>query len=461
MTGTLSIGLYKEVRALSTTWALAAASLVAMSWWGARPAFELGLAAYIAGAVFLGAESVGQEYTHRTLPLLLSQPIDRRRVYLQKLAVLILMLLLLAALQWAVRGVAWQQLPSHRQTAAWLLPLIGGALIAPWLTMITRSTLGGAALTCFSAGSIWMALLAAPIVRFGSGAEEAGAIALSYMPRVIAVFAAIGAILGWHKFVTLEAIEGEVAVISLPRWVAFSEGRRAHHPWRAMVSKELHLQQLTFGITIQYFVVWSTIGWLLHLVPAWRDFPLYAVTTVYCMILPLVIGAIASAEERHHGTHQGQLLQPVPAWQQWLAKAGVTFALALIFGVGLPMTLAAFGGDEGTPRMAGPLAMICILLTAIGLYLSSLSTSAVRALVAVLPVVAALVLFVQAVYALIPPARPVPTLPSWDLFVALFSAVLVGLAFVNHRSSERRPSRIAAQVVSLAVVVLIGLIAAR
>jgi ABC-type transport system involved in multi-copper enzyme maturation permease subunit len=461
MIGTRTIGLYKEARALSTTWALAAAALIAMSWWGARPGFELGLAAYIAGAVFLGAESVGQEYTNRTLPLLLSQPIDRRRIYLQKVGVLIVMLLLLAAVQWAMRGDEWQQLAEDRQTAAWLLPVIGGALIAPWLTMITRSTLGGAALTCFSAGIAWMVLLAVPIVRFGSGADEAGAIALGYMPRVIVLFSVIAAVLGWRTFTALEAIDGEVAVIALPRWIAPGEGRRGYRPWRAMLSKELHLQQLTFGITIQYFVVWGTIGWLLHLVPAWRDFPLHAVTTVYCMILPVVIGAIASAEERHHGMLQGQLLQPIPHWQQWIAKAGVTFSLALIFGVGLPVLLAAVAGDEGTTRMAGLLITTSILLTAMGLYLSSLSTSAVRALVALLPVGAAFMLFVQTVFAFMPPGQPLPSLPSWSVFVALISAVLVGLAFINHRSTERRPSRIAAQALSLAVVVLIGLIAAR
>jgi len=461
MSGALSIGLYKEARALSTTWALAAAALIAMSWWGARPALELGLAAYIAGAVFLGAESIGQEYTHRTLPLLLAQPIARRRVYVQKLAVLVVMLLLLAAVQWAVRGDAWRALAEDRQAAAWLLPIVAGGLMAPWLTMISRSALGGAALTCFSAGVTWIGLLLVPIVRFGSGADEAGAIALGYMPRVIVIGSVIAAVLGWKKFMTLEAIDGEVAVIALPRWIASSEGRRGYRPWRALIAKELHLQQLTFGITIQYFVVWGIIGWLLHLVPAWRDFPLHAVTTVYCMILPVVIGAIASAEERHHGTLQAQLLQPIAAWQQLVAKAGVTFALALILGVGLPVLLAFIAGDQSTTQMAGILIPSSVLLTAIGLYLSSLSTSAVRALVALLPVGAGVVLFVQAAYGFMPPTRPIPTLPSGNLLVAIITPALVGLAFINHRTTERSASTIAAQALSLAVVVLVALIAAR
>ncbi len=45
----------------------------------------------------LGAQSFGHEYSHRTLGLLLSQPADRRRLFLYKLGVLFVMLATLAA----------------------------------------------------------------------------------------------------------------------------------------------------------------------------------------------------------------------------------------------------------------------------------------------------------------------------------------------------------------------------
>lgn len=449
----LSTGLYKEARALSTTWAIAVASLVALSLSGVRPAFELGLAAYLAGAVFLGAESVGQEYSCRTLSVLLSQPIDRRRLYAQKMTVLAVMLLLLAAVQWAVRGEAWAQLPAGKGTNVWLLPILGGGLMAPWLSMIARSVLGGASLTCFVAGLTWIALMLVPVIGLGSGADEAGAIALGYLPRVMVAMCLVAAVLGWRKFTNLEVIEGDVAVISLPR-LNRAEGARGRRPWRALISKELHLQQLTFGITIQYFVVWGLLGLVLRLSPAWSDFPFGAVTTVYCMILPIVIGAIASAEERQHGTHEGQQLQPLPAWQQWLVKAGVAFALAMAFGVGLPVLLAILVPDEATFRMAGLLMMLSVLLTAAGLYVSSLSISAVRAMVATLPAGAMLALLMQAVYTLLPPSQPVPLLSSSAIFVAIVAPVLVWLAFVNHSSTERAARRIVVQALSLAVVVV-------
>ena len=63
----------------------------------ATRSIAIGLLAFAFGSVALGAQSFGHEYSHRTLGLLLSQPIDRRRLFLYKLAVLFVMLLTLTA----------------------------------------------------------------------------------------------------------------------------------------------------------------------------------------------------------------------------------------------------------------------------------------------------------------------------------------------------------------------------
>ena len=51
-------------------------------------------------SVALGALSIGHEYSHRTLPLLLSQPASRARVFVVKQVVLAMMLLSLALVAW-------------------------------------------------------------------------------------------------------------------------------------------------------------------------------------------------------------------------------------------------------------------------------------------------------------------------------------------------------------------------
>ena len=55
----------------------------------------MGLLGFAFGSVALGAQSFGHEYSHRTLGLLLSQPVDRRRLFFYKLAVLSVMLVTL------------------------------------------------------------------------------------------------------------------------------------------------------------------------------------------------------------------------------------------------------------------------------------------------------------------------------------------------------------------------------
>src|SRR5688572_33177039 len=102
-TAVLSPALSKEIRALFPLWAASIAAIAAGFVWREShrlvlPGPLLALSAYVVGSLAIGAQSVGQEYTYRTLPMLLSQPADRRRIYLLKFVVSGAMLLTLAAL---------------------------------------------------------------------------------------------------------------------------------------------------------------------------------------------------------------------------------------------------------------------------------------------------------------------------------------------------------------------------
>ena len=97
---------------------------------------------YAVGTVALGALSIGHEYTNRTLTLLLSLPVDRRRLYLVKLGVLIPMLVALAAL--ASRPARTRRALDPAGAAPILLLAVAcGLFLAPWLTMVCRSPLAG------------------------------------------------------------------------------------------------------------------------------------------------------------------------------------------------------------------------------------------------------------------------------------------------------------------------------
>jgi ABC-type multidrug transport system permease subunit len=97
-------------------------------------------------------------------------------------------------------------------------------------------------------------------------------------------------------------------------------------------------------------------------------------TQLYAGILALLVGSLTSAPERQLGTLQWQMLLPVAAWRQWLTKTGVACALALIFGIAVPMALASVAqtSERLAPQQVRWLTLGVLTLTAIGTYLSSL-----------------------------------------------------------------------------------------
>ncbi len=134
----------------------------------------IGLLGYAFGTVALGAQSFGHEYSYRTLALLLSLPTDRRRLYLYKLVVLSAMLATLAAVTLLLfRDILNLGYRPHTEPSMLVLAAACGLFIAPFLTLVCRSTLAAVVFTIAIPG-----LLAA-------GADIVGGLHLrhSAMPR--------------------------------------------------------------------------------------------------------------------------------------------------------------------------------------------------------------------------------------------------------------------------------------
>jgi ABC-type transport system involved in multi-copper enzyme maturation permease subunit len=477
----LSPALSKEIRALLPLWGASVGALIGAFVWRGGDRLDLGLFAYVVGSLAIGAQSVGQEYTYRTLPMLLSQPANRRHVYLLKFAVAAVMLLTLAALAGTLFAKASR--PESARFPVVILPVMCGLFLAPLLTMICRGTLAGMIFSGVVLGLTWFVTLAIAWFGFGIEPEAAENMILGRWTLGVMVLCPLVGLLGWRRFTGLEATEAASPALHLPRWLTSAQGARRHAPLQALAVKEVHLQQLAFGVAGLYIIGWALVLLAQRYIPSWSTFPLGAVMLLYCMGLAIVIGALASAEERQHGTLDGQLLQPTPAWQQWMVKVGVTLGLALLFGGGLPALLNQLTPLEGfrALRMTGDLMVLIVLLTAGSLYISSLSSSGVRAMVLSLPIGMAVALFVQMVSGAlrwvtmklaspwmadivtgaIAPSSIDPA--EVVLFAArAFSLTLVPLllwfGFVNHRSSERTVRRILPQVASFALLITTGIV---
>ena len=83
----------KEFRALSGVWLACLAAILVNTLVDDVDIFAATAVIFAIGSIGLGAASIGHEYTHRTLPLLLALPAERRRLLLIKVAVLAFMLI--------------------------------------------------------------------------------------------------------------------------------------------------------------------------------------------------------------------------------------------------------------------------------------------------------------------------------------------------------------------------------
>jgi ABC-type transport system involved in multi-copper enzyme maturation permease subunit len=480
-TAVWSPALAKEIRGLLPLWGASVAALAAAFMWGKGALLDAGLLAYVAGSIAIGAQSIGQEYTYRTLPMLLALPADRRRTYVHKFVVSAVMMLALAALArpvFADRGH-----PESWQFTLVVFTILSGLFLAPLLTMVCRSSLAGMILAGSVPGCLWFVMLAGASLWFGIDADEAAKLIRDpWMLGMLLLCPAAG-FLGWRRFAALEATEAAAPALHLPRWLRRARGARRHSPLVALVAKELHLQQLAMVVVALNITGWGSLVLAQPYIRGLSTFPVGAVGLLYCMGLAIMIGALASAEERHHGALEWQLLQPTPAWQQWMVKVAVSFGLALVFSVGLPVLLIQLTPHESFPaiRISGHLTVLVVVLTASSLYISSLCSSGVRAMVLSLPIGMAVAYFIQMVSValgwvtrvfagpwmadIVTGAVAPPSVDPADIMIFAARALSLTLAplllwfgFVNHTSSERTVRRVCQQVASIALVIMAGMI---
>ena len=234
-------------------------------------------------------------------------------------------------------------------------------------------------------------------------------------------------------------------------------------PLWQLVKKELRLQQLTFALTAWYLVTaWPTATLLRVL--GLGDEAASAGAAIYWLCLPVLAGSLASAEERRLGTLSWQFQLPPAARQQWAVKVATVFGVALLVSMVGPLLLAELLWPAARPAggTAVVLVVLVVVLTAVSLYISSLSASGLRAAVVSLTVVPAIVWLV-ARWALLLSRTPTPAFWSgrgggWIGLLSLVVVLLVWLAFLNHRPERPVASLIRRQTLGLAALAAVGIV---
>lgn len=362
-----------------------------------------------------------------------------------------------------------------------------GLFLAPCLSMLCRGTLPAIVFTVTIPGMLGVTGEILSIAAYGSkNGAGVEAFKIAMLSWSMAAVCAVAAVATWVAFIRLEAVDGAGRAIELPLPSDERTARtgipvlRKRHPIGALVRKELRLQQMTFVVVALYVVAWLALA-LVQRYALDTPIPLGALTMLYCALLTILIGSLASAEERQFGTWQWQVLLPLPLWKQWAVKAGTVLGMTVLFGVGLPLFLNYISpaGSE-LPRHVWPEPTFALLaLAAASLYVSSLSGSGVKAMVISLPVIAGgAVIVLWAVGSLNPLAarmfaagwggatqRLTPdqvaiaqSMVRWTWMAAAlgFVTIVLRLALANHRSADRRIVRIIGHGVGVLVTILVG-----
>jgi hypothetical protein len=308
--------------------------------------------------------SFGSEFSSGTFSMLLSQPVSRARIWWTK-TLLLAFAVLLVWFAWCYSSILSNQVNANLRdmeifTALFALAMYSGGL---WAVLLLRQV----------AAAFWFAVLtpAALLMTVTNLLENyPDKVVTKVLIVVFVVYGIAGFLFARWLFMRAQDVAWTGGIIALPeirglKWwgerprepqAAFDIGSSVaspHRTWRpraALFWKELQLHQ-------SQFVLAGALA-LLHLgVIATRKYgnleshpDLRFVLKQFWLlwlVMPMLVGSAAVAEERKLGTLAGQLCLPVKRRIQFTMKLRVVLLLSLLLGVVMPLLL------EGTRILPG------------------------------------------------------------------------------------------------------------
>jgi hypothetical protein len=348
----------------------------------------------------IAAIPFGTEFQQRTFPLLLSQPLERFRMWQEKLGAIGVVagpLILLRVIEGR---------PSFSDTvgiAGFLFVILCSA--AFW-TLIARSTIGGMVFSVtiqFGVIAIVAGIEGLAELLFKFDLDEllkkipiAARIPIFIVAGPLAIsYCALFVWLGWRKFAALEVKE-----ISFGESPVASESASSSHWWSRLfrcrpagkygnlIRKELRLLKPVFGGAAILCLCWLVVTAVFWLTPLNKEVfhgILTFLAVVLIVVLPMVTALIAQTEEKGLGLRQWHLTLPISAGAQWLTKLLTAAGVAFLVGVILPLLLAWLSVPEAFSKRDGGLitvgAVVAIVFV-LGFWAGTLMENAVQALLA-------------------------------------------------------------------------------
>jgi ABC-2 family transporter protein len=338
----------KEIRLLLPSWI--AAVLLALPPICTRSDDGIPVFLLFMGMAMLALTSIGRETSLNTFSLLLAQPMERARIWKIKLSVLAAAFLVVFAVWRLAIIFSFKDYGgSEADPEASAAVLIAGSLVLVsaftgglWATLLLRQI----------AGAFWLTLLVPAVLAGFTAAflSENGSdyTVIAVLCVVLGIYSVGGFLFARWLFFRAQDVGWTGGIISLPEWKFFAAGydadnsQRKRKPIFALLKKEFQLQQVGLmgaaGLLILHIGI---IALRTHHQFA-RNSAGEILTSIFWMlwlVLPVMIGSMAVAEERRLGVMEGQLCLPVSRRVQFLIKGLLALFLGTLLGGVLPMVL--------------------------------------------------------------------------------------------------------------------------
>lgn len=355
--------LMKEARALFRPWCgvviLCALPLFHIS----HTLSETSVAFCYLGIPMLATLSLGYEFQHRTLSLLLSQPASRMVIWGEKMSVAIVAVASAAL----VFCIGWRS-TFQQDPKLWVFAgiyLIATVPSATFWTLFARSTIGGFLLNGIFP---YILILAHWKEIFGSTPTPAPSATDLWITGFAALcYAGVMVWLGGQKLARFQVaggMAGDNLLMAgssvMPETLAGLLRCRPTGAVLNLIRKELRLLRPLWLISFLSLVYLTclTLFRFLHLRDSAALFPegvyvvLYTPMILFTPLIAILAGSLSLWEEKTSGTQSWHMTLPVSARRQWLVKLAMALLTGLVCAVLLPVSvMVVLGFIFGTPLM--------------------------------------------------------------------------------------------------------------
>jgi len=350
--------LAKEIRPLLLPWCIAAftaagyiPALVHSSFAdGEFGSFLVGLSSFalVGGVLLLSALPMGFELQNCTLTTLLSQPMDRTRLWREKLNA--------ATLSGIALGIVHGLASAAAGQLSLSVALLFGAFIVTAICSVGSHTLASGSIIVGIASAVatpWAIALGAYlfayyVLRLQTEPSEKATLAL--VLGAAAVYSAISLWLARRQFMRLELKDAPAArgaqipeVLVPKRLIELFRAQSTRPVWN-LISKEVCLQKPIFLVSAIFTACWLSMLLLMALRPAWQDDlvgVLHGLTGAQVVLMVILTGCVALGDDKALGTTAWHLTLPISIRRQWAIKLLVSAATLFGMAVVLPGILSA------------------------------------------------------------------------------------------------------------------------